>query len=103
MSRIRLHADVQSLRREQAFHAIPDAHAVLRGGDEFAMELPTVLSLFTRDPDHPQRGGLPIHVPKEQREESFDIEPVGLRLATAAIHFDAGRIDHQTLHAKVVR
>src|SRR5687768_16410059 len=64
------------------------------------MELPTVLSLFTRDPDHPQGGGLTIHVPEKQREESFDIEPVRLGLATAAIHFDAGRIDHQALHAQ---
>jgi hypothetical protein len=68
---------MQALCREQAFHAIPDAHAVLRRGDEFTMPLPTVLSVFTRHPDHPQRGGLTIHVPKEQREESFDSKSVG--------------------------
>jgi hypothetical protein len=95
-----LHADVQALRGEQAFHAIADAHAVLRGSDEFAVQLPTMVGLFTGDPDQAQRAGFPRHVPEQQREEALDIEPVGLRLAGAAIHFDAGRVDDQALHAQ---
>jgi integrase len=64
------------------------------------MQLPTMLGLFTGDPDHAEGGGLPIHVPEKQREKPLDIEPVGLRLAAAAIHFDAGGIDDQALHAQ---